>query len=137
LVERGDAKLLGWAADELGAGENTVTFTSDRIARERPDTVRRFLAAFRKGSATWDSAFLDAHGNRKDQPNAPEMLGIVADALHQPAVIARGVGYFDPENRIVLADLQDLVDWYAASGMIKTHIDAAAMIDQRFVIFAK
>ena len=122
------------SADDMQAMNDAV----DAQHQDPPDVVRRFLAAFRKGSKTWDSAFLDAHGNRQDQPNAPEMIGIVADALHAPpAVVARGIGYFDPENRIILSEMQNVLDWYEANGMIKTHIDAAAMIDKRFVIFAK
>jgi NitT/TauT family transport system substrate-binding protein len=138
LVQKGDAKLLGWVADELGGGQNTATFTSAKIARERPDIVRRVVSALRKGAATWDAAFLDGQGNRADQASAPEMIDIVAKALKEPPdVVARGVGYFDPENRIVLSDLQDLLDWYQVSGMIKTHVDAASLLDRRFVIFAQ
>jgi NitT/TauT family transport system substrate-binding protein len=137
LVARGDAKLLGWIADELGAGQSTVTFTTGQMAKEHPDIVRRFLAAFAKGGATWDAAFLDAKGERKNQPDANEMIDIVAKALGTPPdVIARGIGYFDPQNRIVLSDVQDVLDWYQASGKIKTHMDAAALLDKNFVIYA-
>lgn len=138
LVARGDAKLLGWIADEMGAGQSTITFTTGQMAKEHPDIVRRFLAAFAKGGATWDAAFLDAEGERKNQPDADEMIGIVAKALNEPpAVVARGVGYFDPQNRIALSNIQDVLDWYQANGKIKTHMDATALIDQRFATYVK
>jgi NitT/TauT family transport system substrate-binding protein len=138
LVARGDAKLLGWASDELGGGQSTVTFTTGKMAKEHPEIVRRFLKAFAKGGATWDAAFLDAKGERKDQPTAQEMIGIVAKTLgEKPEVVARGVGYFDPQNRIVLSDIQDLLDWYHEHGKIKDHIDASKLIDKRFVLYAK
>jgi len=138
LVARGDAKLLGWIADELGASQSTITFTSGQMAKEHPDIVKRFVKAFAKGAATWDSGFLDAKGERKDQPNAPELIDIVAKALGEsPAVVARGIGYFDPENRIILADMQDVIDWYHANGKIKTRLDASSLIDKRFVVYAK
>lgn len=138
LVARGDAKLLGWVADEMGPGQSTVTFTRGKLADENPDLVRRFLAAFAKGSATWDAAFIDPEGERQNQPSADEMIGIVAKALDQPPdVIARGIGYFDPQNRIVLANIQDVLDWYLEQGMIKTHIDAKALLDERFVLLTK
>ncbi len=138
LVARGDAKLLGWIADEMGTGQSTITFTTGQMAKEHPDLVRRFLAAFAKGGATWDAAFLDAQGERKNQPSADEMIDIVAKALDEPpAVIARGVGYFDPRNRIALSNIQDVLDWYQAHGKIKTHMDATALIDQRFAIYTK
>ena len=138
LVQRGDAKVLGWAADELGGGQSTVTFTTGKMAKEHPDIVKRFLKAFAKGGATWDKGFLDAKGNRKDQPSAKEMIDIVAKTLgEKPEVVARGVGYFDPQNRIIVSDMQDLLDWYQAHGKIKDHIDARAMLDKRYVIEAK
>lgn len=138
VVARGDGKLLGWVADELGAGQSTVTFTTDAMAKDHPDIVRRFLKAFAQGGAAWDSGFMDAKGDRKNQPNADEMIGIVAKALDEkPEVVARGIGYFDPQNRLVLSDIQDVLDWYQARGMIKERMDAKALIDPRFVIYAK
>ncbi len=137
LVARHDARLLGWVSDELGGGQSTVTFTTGKMAKEHPDIVKRFLTAFAKGGETWDKGFLDAQGKRADQPSAPEMIDIVAKTLSEkPAVVARGIGYFDPQNRIVLADMQNVLDWYHEHGMIKQKMDANALIDRRFVIFA-
>jgi NitT/TauT family transport system substrate-binding protein len=138
LVERGDARLLGWITDEVGPGQSTVTFTTGAMTKDHPDLIRRFLAALARGAATWDAAFLDAQGARKNQPDADEMIDIVAKALNQPPdIVARGIAYFDPQNRIVLSNMQDVLDWYEAHGKIKMHIDATALIDQRFAIFAK
>jgi hypothetical protein len=91
-----------------------------------------------KVSCDSDSAVLDAERNRRDQPNAPEMIAIVAASLHEPpSVVASGISHVDPQNRIVLSDIQDGLDWYAKNGMIKGRIDAAALIEERFVIFAE
>ena len=138
LVARGDAKLLGWFADEVGSAQSTVTFTSGQMAKDHPDTVRRFLAAFAKASVAWDSAFVDAKGERKNMATADEMIGIVAKYLDQsPDVTARGIGYFDPENRIKLSDMQDVIDWYRDNGMIKGNIKAEQLIDKRFAKLVK
>ncbi len=137
LVARHDARLLGWASDELGGGQSTVTFTTGTFAKAHPDVVRRFLVAFAKGGAEWDKAFLDAKGHRADQPSAKEMIGIVAKTLQtKPEIVARGVGYFDPENRIVMSDLQHVLDWYHEHGMVKTRMNADALLDKRFVVLA-
>jgi NitT/TauT family transport system substrate-binding protein len=138
LTERGDAKLLGWVVDALGVNQSTVTFTSSAMIKEHPDDVKRFLAAFAKGGATWDAAFMDAQGKRADQPTAPEMIDIVAKALGQkPEVIARGIGYFDPQNRIIMSDTQAVLDWYHANGKVKEKMKAENLIDKRFAIEAK
>ncbi|HLI19686.1 MAG TPA: ABC transporter substrate-binding protein [Stellaceae bacterium] len=133
LVESGKAKVLGWVGEELGDQQTAFTFTTGATAKDRPDVVRRFLDSFRKGGAAWDRAFMDAQGNRKDQPDAEKMVGILAAALNlTPAAVANGIGYFDPEARLKLADLQNLLDWLHQQGMIKTHMDAPALVDSRF-----
>jgi len=66
------------------------------------------------------------------------MIDIVAKTLgERPEVVAHGIGYFDPENRIIVSDLQDVLDWYQSNGKIKDHIDARALLESRFVIEAK
>ena len=94
--------------DELGGGQSTVTFTTGKMAKEHPDIVKRFLKAFAKGGETWDKAFLDAHGSRKDQASAPEMIDIVAQTLgEKPEVVARGIRYLtDTQNGEGLWDEQ-------------------------------
>jgi len=133
LVTPGKAKVLGWVGDELGNRQTAYTFTTGTMAKDHPDIVRRFLNAFRGAGAAWNRAFMDANGDRQDQPEAQHMIGIVAGTLNlPPESIAKGIGYFDPEARLKLADLQDLLDWLHQKGMIKTKMDARSLIDSRF-----
>jgi NitT/TauT family transport system substrate-binding protein len=136
LLDHGDAKLLGWVTDELGSLNAAVTFTTRAMADAHGDTVKKFLAALRQGSTAWHDAFIDPQGKRKNGPEAQKMIAILAEALHQPpAVIANGIGYFDPQNPIALKDLQNQIDWYREQGMIKGQIDAASVVDKRYAIF--
>jgi NitT/TauT family transport system substrate-binding protein len=133
LVDAGKAKVLGWVGDELGNQQTAFTFTTGTMAKDHPDIVRRFLDSFRKAGAAWDRAFMDANGKRQDQPEAAKMIGIVATTLNlPPAAIAKGIGYFDPEARIKMADLQNMLDWLYQQSMIKTKMDAPSLIDARF-----
>jgi|SRR5579864_2213996 len=137
LVDKGNAHMLAWLADEFSYGQGDGTFTSTKVANERPNAVRHFLAAFRKGERTWDEAFLDSDGKRADQATAPEMIGIAAKNLSQPpAVLKLGVPYFDPLARVSVPDIQRALDWYEAQGLLKTHIDAEKIIDRRYAIEA-
>lgn len=138
LVSKGDAHLLAWYSDELSQSPGDATFTSAKDANERPEMVKHFLAAFRKGAATWDAAFLDAAGNRVDQPSAPEIIAIAAKGLGQPeAVIRLGLTWFDPQLRVAIPDIQGSADWYYRQGMLKTPIDARDIIDFRYAIEEK
>jgi NitT/TauT family transport system substrate-binding protein len=137
VVNRGGAKLIGWLDEEVHGADVSGTVTSTKFANERPETVQRFLAAFRAGAQAWDAAFVDAQGNRADQPNAGEMIALVAKGLGQPEeVVRRGLGYVDPQARIAAADLQRMLDWYEAKGLQKFHAEATALIDTRYAKLA-
>ena len=137
LVQRGDARMLGWVGDELPPGQSEGTFTSTKIANERGDTVKRFLAAFRKAESAWDDAFMGKSGRREDQAGAPEMIAIAAKMLGQPVdIIKLGIAYYDPQSRVSRTDVQRIVQWYKAQNMLKGEIDVDALIDKRYAIMA-
>jgi NitT/TauT family transport system substrate-binding protein len=133
VVAKGGGKFIGWLDEEVKGTSVTGTVTSTKIANEKPDTVKRFLAAFRKAAQVWDAGFVDAQGNRADQPSAPELIALMAKGLSQkPEVIVQGLNYVEPEARVNLADVQRMLDWYEAQGMQKSHIDAKNIIDMRY-----
>jgi NitT/TauT family transport system substrate-binding protein len=133
LLARSNGKFIAWLDDEVQGASVTGTVTSTKIANERPDTVNRFLAASRKAAKTWNAGFVDAQGNRANQPSAPELIDIMAKGLNQkPDVIVNGLNYTEPEARINIADVQRMLDWYEAQGMQKMHIDAKNVIDMRY-----
>ncbi|HLI22569.1 MAG TPA: ABC transporter substrate-binding protein [Stellaceae bacterium] len=135
MIARGDAKLLGWFSDVLGTRQGEAVFTSTKIANDRPQTVKAFLAGLRASMAYWDSAFVDAQGERHEEPNAAEVIGYVAKDLNQPeAVIRQGIPYFDPQARISLNDMRLPLDWYKSQNMVKANVALGAMIDSRYAI---
>jgi NitT/TauT family transport system substrate-binding protein len=135
IVSKGGAHILSWLSDELGSQQGDGTFTSTKMANERPETVKHFMAAFRKAELDWNKAFLDANGKRADQVTAPEMIAIVAEGLKvSPEVVKLGIPYFDPESRVSVSDIQRALDWYEAQGMQKVHIEAKALIDTRYAV---
>jgi NitT/TauT family transport system substrate-binding protein len=137
VVNRGSGKFLGWLDEEVRGAQLAGTVASTKLANDRPETVRRFLAAFRKAALTWDAAFVDAKGDRADQPSAPEMIALMSKGLNQPPeVIIQGLNYVDPEARVSPDDIQRMVDWYEAQGMQKGHIDAKSLIDMRYARIA-
>jgi NitT/TauT family transport system substrate-binding protein len=134
VLAKGGGKFLAWLDDEVRGTTVTGTVTSTKIANGRPETVKRFLAAFRKAAKTWDAGFVDAQGNRADQPSAPELIALMGKGLNQkPEVIVQGLNYVEPEARVNLGDMQRMLDWYQAQGMQKMHIDAKNIIDMRYV----
>ncbi len=137
LVQRGDARMLGWVGDELPPGQSEGTFTATKLANDRPETVKHFLNAIRRGERAWDEAFTDAKGNRQDQASAPEMVAIAAKVLSQPPeIIKLGIAYYDPQARVALSDVRRIVNWYKSQNMLKGEIDVDALVDKRYAILA-
>jgi ABC-type nitrate/sulfonate/bicarbonate transport system substrate-binding protein len=137
MVEKNEAKLLGWASDVM-EGQSEATFANTKFANDHPETVKKFLTAFRKAEATWDAAFIDKDGMRVDQPSAKQMMELVSKNLALPTeVLAKSIAYYDPQSRVSLADVQRAIDWYYSQGMIKEKLDAASLVDKRFALLAR
>jgi NitT/TauT family transport system substrate-binding protein len=131
-IERGDVKLLGWVGDEtpwqLGA-----IFTATKTANERHDMVARFLRAYAKGARDFHDAFVGPDERRQDGPTAGENLAIIAHELGQPVELVRvGLGY--PDLRLDEKDILHQIVWYRSQGLLKSEVDAEALIDKRYVV---
>lgn len=134
VVNRGDAKLIGFSGDEVHWQLGTI-YTAKKTADERHDVVERFLAAYRKGIHDYDDAFVDAAGTRRDSADAPAILAILATYLDQtPAALKPALGYVNAEGRLDVKDIERQIEWYKSQGMIKPEVDARATIDKRYVI---
>jgi NitT/TauT family transport system substrate-binding protein len=135
LVEKGEAKLIGWTGDLTGFTPAYLLFASRDMADNRGDTVKHFLAAYRNGVHDYYDAFTDDKGMRKDEPTAPAMLDIIAKYVDQPAArVTLGLPYFDRDARIDVPEIQKQIDWYRAFGAIKGEMPASAILDMRYVI---
>jgi NitT/TauT family transport system substrate-binding protein len=137
IVERGEAKPLGWFSDVLSGRQGEAVFTSTKVANERPEAVRGFLAGLRQAMVYWDTAFVDAAGNRQNGPTAPEAIAIIAKELNQrESVIRAGIAYYDPQARISMKDMAASLAWYKSQNMVKPNVELAPMVDRRYAIEA-
>jgi NitT/TauT family transport system substrate-binding protein len=135
LIERGDVKLMGWVGDEVPGEPGAVLFTATKTANEKPDTVERFLRAYRKAARDFHDAFTDADGKRKDGPLAPEILAILAKfAGITVAQAALGIPLIDADGRLDEKGILKQIEWYKSQNLLKAQIDGKALIDQRYVI---
>jgi NitT/TauT family transport system substrate-binding protein len=134
LIERGSAKLLGYIGDEA-PWQIAFIITSTKMARDNPDTVERWLKAFRNAAHDYHDAFTDAQGQRADQPTAPAIIAIMAKYLNQtPAQIGPSIGYVDPDGRLDVKDVERQIAWFRAQGLVKGSFDADAIIASRYIL---
>ena len=132
-VERGAARLIGWAGDETPwqvSGVYTATVTADG----REEMLRRFLAGCREGARDYAAAFSAEDGTRRNGPDSGAVLDIIAKYTGEPASdMSRALGYIDPEGRVDAADIERQIAWYKAQHLLKGDIDGATLIDKHYV----
>ena len=134
IVEKGEAKLLGWVGDETPWQMGAI-FAATKTADERGDTVKRFLAGFRKGAHEYHDAFTGADGSRKDGPTAPEVAALIAKHLVQPTEqVEASITYVDPDLTLDVRDILHQIAWYKSEGMVKGPVDGDRLIDKRYVV---
>jgi NitT/TauT family transport system substrate-binding protein len=135
VIERGDIKRIAWVGDEVPGIQNNLAFTVTRTLTERPDLVARFLRAYRKAAQLYHDAVADENEKRRDGPNLPELVAILAKFANLSLADAKAaLPWIDAEARLDLGDIRHQIAWYKSQGMIKGEVDADALIDKRFVV---
>jgi NitT/TauT family transport system substrate-binding protein len=134
VVERGEAKLLGWVGDET-SWQVAAAFTATATANDRRETVERVLRAYRKAVREYCDAFIAPDGTRRNGPTAPQILAIIAKYAEQPVEeVGIGIPYFDREARLDVEDVLHQIAWYKANGMVKGPVNGEELIDKRYVV---
>lgn len=129
MMDRGDAKIVGWAGDEtpwqLGA-----LFTSPKMIDTKKATVERFVRAYKKGVAAYDLAFQ----RKGDQAATDKALDILAKYTEQQkGAIAAGLPYIEPEARFSAKDIAKQVAYWQAQGQADKAIEAKDIVVTTFV----
>ncbi|HEY3916818.1 MAG TPA: ABC transporter substrate-binding protein [Stellaceae bacterium] len=134
LIDRGDIRVLSWVGDEMPFQDRAI-FTATKTADTRPDLVRRFLRAYRKGAQDFHDAFIGPDERPHDGPTAPATVALIAKYVEQsPEQVRAGIAYIDPQLRVNTADVLRQIAWYKAQGMLKGDVDGNRIIDKRYVV---
>ncbi len=134
VVNRGDAKLLGWVGDET-PWQISAVWTAKKTADDRAKTVQAFLRAYRKGAQAYHDAFIGPGEVRQDGPTTGEAMAIIGKYTGLSLDLVKlGIGYHDAEARLNVADVLHQIAWFKSQGMIKSEIDGNAIIDRRYVV---
>ena len=135
LLSRNDAHLLAWVGDEAPYSQANTVFTSAKIANDKRDTVERFLRAFKRGAKDYHDAFADDQEHRRDGPTAEAIIAILAKYTKQKAeTISTAIPWLDAQLRLDAKDVRHQIEWFTAQGQMKSKVDAAAIVDKRYVV---
>jgi NitT/TauT family transport system substrate-binding protein len=135
MVNRGDARLLGWVGDETPWQLGGIFATPKTIVERRP-VVEKFLRAYRKAAHEFHAAFLtkDAAGKRVEGPEAPALVAVIAKYTGQSEkAIRTGIPFIDPEGRLLVRDVYNQVAWYQGQNLVDKSVDPKSVVDLSFV----
>ena len=72
---------------------------------------------------------------RRDGPNEPEVMAVMAKYTGQPAErLKEAIAYIDPKGRLDLKDMQRQIDWFVSQNLLKGAPKFTDMIDRKTVI---
>ena len=138
LIDTQEIHALGYVGEICDGFGGSMLFTSAAVANSKPDLVKRFLAAYRKGLQDLHAAFVGPKGERRDGPGAEKMWHILTDFTQLPQKqLADVVPYFDPKGRVDLGDVERQIAWYRAQQLLKGDVDAEKFVDKRFALTTK
>jgi NitT/TauT family transport system substrate-binding protein len=139
LAAAGQAHIIGWVGD-IAPYQLTAVFTTERMIKDHPDTLRRFAAAYQKGVADYRDAFLrlDAEGQPVHDATTDAVIPLIQkyvftgdpDATRK---IIAGIGYYDAGGALDVQDVANQLHWFEAQGMVKGGGDASDIIDTQFL----
>jgi NitT/TauT family transport system substrate-binding protein len=139
LAANGQAHILAWAGD-IVPYQITAVFTTPATIAGKPDLLKHFAAAYQRGIADYREAFLrlDAAGQTVTDEKTDAAIPLLTKYVFTGDPDARrkilqGVGYYDANGALDVADVLDQVRWFKAQGLVKGDSDPASMLDTRFL----
>ena len=131
LVQRNEARLLAWMADETPFLSSGV-FTSARTLETKRAVVERFMRAWRRGAADYVNAFLQP-GGFEGKPEAKAILDIIARHTKlDEAEIRMSLPFIDAQGRIPMDEIARQVEVFKRMKMIDASVTAAQAVDSSF-----
>ena len=137
LEASGEARIIGWAGD-LVPYQITAVFAPSRMLDGRPDTLRRFVRAYRRGVADYRDGFLrlDPAGKPVRDAKTAALIPLIQKYVYAgdpdgPRKIEEGVGYYDEDARLDVDDVAAQLRWFTGQGLVKGQIEPADVIDTR------
>ena len=136
LAASGQARIVGWVGD-IVPYQITALFSTVRTIEQDEAVLQRFMKAYRHGVADYREAFLrlDARGKPivdsvTEAAIAPITTYVFIGDPNARDKILGGVGYYDADGALDVADVNEQLRWFKAQDLVKG--DLETVIDKRF-----
>ncbi len=139
LAEAKQAHIVAWAGDVVPY-QLTAVFATPAMIAAKPDVLKHFAAAYRRGVADYRQAFLrlDAAGHPIVDATTDAVIPLLTKYVFTGDPDARskvleGVGYYDAGGALDVKDVLDQVRWFRQQGLVKGDADPESILDTRFL----
>ncbi|WP_319775184.1 ABC transporter substrate-binding protein [Breoghania sp.] len=137
LVEAGSAKKIGMVSDYIPDYQVTTIFTSTDIAENKPDLVKRFLAAYSKGAAAFNAALVDKTEGEEGQIAMAKLIHkyVYVDRPFEKASksIISGAMRLNQNAKLDLSSVENQLDWFKAEGLSPEGLTIDDLVNKSFV----
>jgi NitT/TauT family transport system substrate-binding protein len=140
MIERGEAKLLGYVSD-LADYQYGAVFAAPKLIADKADLVTRFVRAYQKGNADYAKAFLrlDAKGDPLVDDDTKAAAALIAKHtaptetadIAVPKLIAAAV-FVDASAKLDVADIGRQISWYKQEKLVADSVETNAVVDTSF-----
>ncbi|MEO4040641.1 ABC transporter substrate-binding protein [Hoeflea sp. CAU 1731] len=136
LVENGDAKMLGWLYD-YAEYQISALFTSTKNTEERRDMVERFVKAYARGIADFNSVMLAEDADPQELEDMTKMIHkyVYQDRPYEKAApsIQNGAMNLNDNASLDLTDAKKQMKWFQDAGLVSPSLTIEMMVDPSFV----
>ena len=135
----GEARILAWVGDVVPY-QLTAMFTTNRMLDGREEQVRRVVKAYQRGVADYRQAFLRRGPDGKPVDDASTDAAVrdiqayvFAGDPDAKRKVLDGVGWYDQDAALDVADVGAQLRWFGEQGMVKGEVDPASVVASGFV----
>jgi NitT/TauT family transport system substrate-binding protein len=139
LSASGQAHIIGWVGD-IVPYQITALFTTATMIARHADTLHGFARGYQQGVSDYRDAFLrlDAEGRPIVDAKTDALIPLLTKYVFTGDPAARGkildgVGYYDADGALDVADVIAQFRWFQQQGLVKAQIDPASLIDTSFL----
>jgi len=134
LLDSGDGHIIGWVGDYVPY-QITALFAPSATIKTKEAALHGFCDAYRQGVADYRAAFFTkgAAAAVTDAAIADIRKYVFGSDPDGRQKILDGLGWYDDGAALDVDDVRAQLAWFEAQGMVKGDVDAAAIIDTRFL----
>lgn len=137
LIASGDVYEVGRIDDYVDTYQVTTLFTSNELIANNRELVESFVAAFSKGVADYNAAFVD---KTMSEDESGEMVAMIHEWVYTDrpledadAAIRAGAMRMNEGAKLNLASIEDQLEWFKSENLVPQDASIENLVDTSFV----